>query len=70
MYGQRQQKRLANIIIFKSSDPKDFFEQYRYMNCNIYKLEANVSVCRPSSEPQMFCIAVHMLLKKFRGIAQ
>ena len=32
------------------------------MNCSIHKLEANISVCRPSSEPEMFYIfAVHIV---------
>ena len=57
-YGQKTtKKRFANIIFFKSNDLTDYFEWC--MNCNVYKLEANVLVRRPSSKPQMFYIAVH-----------
>ena len=66
--AKEQQKQFANIIFFESSDPMDFFE--RCMNCNIYKLEANALVRRPSSKPQMLYIAVHTSLKEIRGIAR
>ena len=63
--AKEQRKRFANITLFESSDQTGFFE--RCINCNISKLEANILVHTPSTEPQMFYSAVHTLLKKSVG---